>query len=57
MDRYFEKLRVNWQDEQLPELAKEARYLNELKIARFLSPNLKEEEVVKRYEHKNGKST
>ncbi len=57
MDGYFEKLGVNWQDEHLPEIAKEARYLNELKIARFLSPSLKEEEVVKRYEHKNGKST
>lgn len=57
MDGYFEKLGVYWQDEHLIEIAKEARNLNELKMARFLSPNLKEEEAVKCYEHKIGKST
>ncbi len=56
MEGYFEKLGVNWQDEHLPKIAKEARNLNELKFARFLSPSSKEEEVVKRYEHKNGNS-
>jgi uncharacterized membrane protein len=56
MDVYFEKLSINWHDEHLPKRAKAARNLNELKIARFLSPNSREEEAVKRYEHKNGKS-
>ncbi len=30
MGGYFEKLGVNWQDEHLPEIAKEARNLNDL---------------------------
>jgi len=30
MNGYFEKMGVNWQDEHLPQIIKEARNLNEL---------------------------
>jgi hypothetical protein len=53
---YLEKFGVNWHDEHLPQIKKRLEIGMSCKVARILTPSLKEE-AVKRYEYKNGKST